>query len=70
MVWIAVAAVLGLAAIEIAKIKYSVAREGVAALSRLTEIEEQLKGVDWEKVKDLQIEVQTLHNMNALSGRK
>jgi hypothetical protein len=70
VIWIAVAIVAAIGAIEVAKIKYAVAREAVSALDRIIELEKNLEGVDWEQVKILSEEVQALHNMNQLGGRR
>jgi hypothetical protein len=70
MIWIVVACVAALGAIEVAKIKYAVARDAVAALDRIEKLEHNLQSVDWEQVKSLSEEVQALHNMNNLSGRR
>jgi len=70
MIWLAVALVISIAAIEIARIKYAIAREAVSAIERIEVLEANLKDVDWEAVKYLKEEVQALHNMNSLGGRR
>lgn len=70
MIAIAVAVVLSLAAIQIANLKYSTAREAVKAIDRIDQLEANLRSVDWEHFKTLKEDVQALHNMNSLGGRR
>lgn len=70
MIAIAVAVVLSLAAIQIANLKYSTAREAVKAVARIDQLEANLKDVDWEHFKILREDVQALHNINSLGGRR
>lgn len=69
MIWIAVAIIAALGAIEVSKIKYAVARDAVAALQRIDKLEADLQSVDYGQVKWLTEEVQALNNMNALGRR-
>jgi len=70
MIWIAVAIIVAIGAIEVAKIKYAVAREAVAAIDRIDKLEANLADVDWEHFRILKEDVQALHNMNNFGGRK
>ena len=70
MIILAVVLVIALASVRIAHLKYATAIEGMAALDRIKELEEQLAKVDWQHFETMKEDLQAIHNMNSLGGRR